>query len=91
MSPKQSPNSDIFSKNSAVHVLGVLGAGSSTEEDEDDLVDAVTLNSNIQKTIEMNKSEDEMPTDEAITFNFNKSRDILDEEQGKTNIHITVM
>ena len=80
MSPKLSSNTDLLLEKNAVLALG---AGSSTEEDEDDLVDAVTLNTNVQKTLDMDKSEDEMPTDEAITFNFNKSRDILDDEQGK--------
>ena len=77
MSPKLSPNTDFLSRKT------VEPAAEAVNADNEDGPE--TSNLDAHQSIEVDNSEDE-PTDEAITFNFNKSKEMLvnnDDEQGK--------
>ena len=62
--------------------LATEAVNADNEEDEQE-----TSNLNTHQSIEVDNSENELLTDEAITFNFKKSKEMLlnndDDEQGK--------
>ena len=74
MSPKLSPNTDFLSRKTVA--LATEAVNADNEEDEQE-----TSNLYTHQSIEVDNSEDE-----AIMFNFNKSKEMLlnnDDEQGK--------
>ena len=77
MSPKLSPNTDFLSRKTLELAADAVNADSEDGRE--------TSNLDAHQSIEVDNSEDEL-TDEAITFNFNKSKEMLvnnDDEQGK--------
>ena len=77
MSPKLSPNTDFLSRKTVELATEAVNA-------EDKVVERETSNVDAHQSIEVDNSGDEL-TDEAITFNFNKSKEMLvnnDDEQG---------
>ena len=77
MSPKLSPNTDFLSRKTVELATEAVNA-------DDEVVERETSNVDVHQSIEVDNSGDEH-TDEAITFNFNKSKEMLvnnDDEQG---------
>ncbi len=86
MSPKLSPKTDFLPRRDLVQATE-RSAEESTEEEEV-VLEAVTVAPAAGERHSDRDAEDDMPTEEAITFNFDRSRDVLNtEEQGSVNQH----